>query len=126
MPRLDLPGLDPAEAEEGTDAIAEAAALASGTDLSDVQALSRIRRLIRSDTVDSHVHGVLICGLWITAFAVGCMFLVLVWNQSTPTSWRFLTPEQESELYKFLFSGAVGGGVTTIARRLGEKSKSDT
>src|ERR1035438_4514983 len=93
-PKVRLPDLGAAEAEEGTDALAEATALATGTDLSDRRALNRINKLFRADQVNAHLHRLRVWGLYVAACAIAGMFICVCWNQAAPTSWRFLRSEE--------------------------------
>lgn len=62
---LRLPEPTALEAGEGSQALSEAAAIASGADLSSRRALNEVQALFRRDRADTHVHRVTVCGLWV-------------------------------------------------------------
>lgn len=118
---LRLPNPTPAEASEGQDALTEAAAFASGTDLSNRKQLIDLNRLIRGDRVETHVHRIVVTGAWVVAIGVFASLIMLFYHKLTPESWRFLTKDQVNEIYQFLFTGTLGGLIAKGAEYLNRK-----
>lgn len=125
MSGLKLPDPQPSDLSEGADAVAEAAAMAAGTDLSNRKDLNRFRQLLRDDKREGHIHAILLLSLWVGSLLILAMFGVLVWNMSVATSCRFLTPEQMQTLQQFLFSGFIGGALTAAGRKLAGNNGAD-
>ena len=119
-PELPQPGAD--EIEEGTAAIAEAAAVAGGFDLSSRNALNKFNALFRRDAMDGHLHRILVIGLYFVGLCAALMFGSLVWNMALPNH-SFLNATQFAALQTFLFSGAMGSAVTAAVRKVGGGSK---
>lgn len=119
---LPQPGAD--EIEEGPAAIAEAAAVAGGLDLSSRAELNRLNKLLRLDAMDGHVHRILVIGLYAFAACVALMFGSLVMSLAFP-SWAPLTESQFDTLRDFLFSGGVGAAIATAARRVSDGKSDD-
>jgi hypothetical protein len=113
-----LPEPTPDEASDGSKALTEAAAFAAGIDLSNQQQLNNIRRLIRGDKVETHLHNILMCGCWVVAIGVFASFAVLFWRVLAPENLRFLSENNINTIYKFLFTGTLGGVVTKAGERL--------
>jgi hypothetical protein len=111
----------PEEATEGTQAITEASALAAGVDLSDRAKINQLNQLWRTDRVDTHVHRILVCGIWMVAAAAFLMFAAIVANKLLPMERRFLGEKELREIYEFLFTGGMGGVVTEAARKMIKK-----
>jgi hypothetical protein len=109
---LRLPEQTPSEASEGQAAVAEAAAMATGADLSSRQQLYEINKLFRKDKADTHVHRILVCGVWVFAIGVFVLFGCLILNYVLPDSYRFLTDEDTRRITELLFSGFLGGLLT--------------
>ena len=121
-----LPRPTPAELAEGADAIAEAAAVAGGLDLSSRTDLNKINKLSRRDKMDGHVHFILVAGLYFVGLCAALVFGCLVWNMAVSEPYRFLDAAQVASLQQFLFSGAIGSGVTAAARKVsGASDESD-
>jgi len=119
-PSLPLPGAT--EIEEGSAAIAEAAAVAGGLDLSSRAELNKLNGLLRRDAMDGHLHRILVIGLYFFAACAALMFGSLVWCMAVP-SHSFLDSTQFAALQNFLFSGAIGSAVTAAARKVSGGSK---
>lgn len=121
-----IPKPTPVELEEGSEAIAEAAAVAGGLDLSSRSDLNKINRLLRQDQMDGHIHRILVIGLYIVAALVLAMFASLAISMSFP-AYAPLTSAQVAALQSFLFSGALGAGVTAAAKKVsqGNDDKAD-
>ena len=113
-----LPEPNATELGEGSQALTEAVAFATGTDLSSRQETNEINRLIRGDKAEQHVHRILIVGAWVVAIGVFGCFAVIVWHKTMPESWRFLKETQIKEIYEFLFTGLLGGLLTKGGERL--------
>lgn len=114
---LNLPQPTPDEASEGKQALEEAAALATGTDLSDQEQLRR-NALFRADRTDTNLHRVAVCGIWVVAIGAFIMFAVLVLHLVLPLKHRFLEPDEVKRLTEFLFTGVLGGLIAKGAERL--------
>lgn len=121
-PPRKLPRPTPDELEEGAAAIAEAAAVAGGWDLSSRAELNQVNALLRRDAMDGHLHRILVIGLYFFAACAALMFGSLVWCMAVP-SHSFLEPAQFAALQNFLFSGAIGSAVTAAARKVAGGSK---
>ncbi|WP_310532343.1 hypothetical protein [Novosphingobium sp.] len=116
-PPHELPRPRGDELDEGADAIAEAAAFAGGVDLSSRTELNKIKRLLRQDALDGHLHRILVIGLYLFALCAALMFGSLIWSLAFP-DYAMLNAEQSVTLQKFLFSGAVGSAVTAAAQKV--------
>jgi hypothetical protein len=114
---LPQPGAD--EIEEGKAAIAEAAAVAGGLDLSSRADLNKLNGLLRRDSMEGHLHRILVAGLYVAGISITAMFVSLVWNMAAPDAQRFLNSGQVAALQSFLFSGAMGSALTAAARKVG-------
>ncbi len=128
-PPIKLPLPVGKEIEEGTDAIAEAAAVAGGLDLSSRADLNKINSLLRRDKMDGHLHRILVVGLYVAGLCIAGMFVSVVWNMSVPPARRFLDAAELSALQSFLFSGTMGSAITAAARKVGGQAgepKSDS
>ena len=68
--------------------------MAGGVDLSSRQQLNEFNRLIRADRVDTHLHRVSVCSVWVIAVAAFLMFGVLVLHLVLPTRMRFLDADE--------------------------------
>lgn len=123
QPPHELPQPGANEIEEGTAAIAEAAAVAGGLDLSSRADLNKLNGLLRRDAMDGHLHRMLVIGLYFVGFCIAGLFGSLVWNMAASESYRFLDTAQVAALQSFLFSGAMGSAVTAAARKVGDGSK---
>jgi hypothetical protein len=122
QPNEDLPLIPPprlGELAETSRAVAEAAALAGGYDLSNRQALNRFSKLMRDNRLDGAIHGVVVSGVVIVGVAGAIMFGTIVWHVTAPDSWRFLSEKEVGDLQKFLFSGLMGSALTFFAKRAG-------
>ena len=117
-PPLSLPPPGVTEIEEGAAALAEAAAVAGGLDLSSRADLNKLNKLLRQDAIDGHLHRILVIGLYVVALCAALMFGSLVWSMAFP-AYAMLDADQSVALQKFLFSGAVGSAVTVVARKVG-------
>lgn len=115
---LNLPLPQAGEIVEGKDAIAEAAAVAGGVDLSSRAALNKVNALLRRDKMDNHVHVLLVTGLYFVGACIALIFGSLVWNMTVPLDYRFLDETQVAKLQVFLFSGVLGSAVTAAARKV--------
>jgi hypothetical protein len=126
-PPRKLPLPEGAELEEGAAAIAEAAAVAGGLDLSSRASLNKINKLLRRDKMDGHLHFILVIGVYFVGLCAAGVFGCVVWNMSVPVANRFLDATQLATLQQFLFSGALGAGVSAAARRIAgdDADKSD-
>lgn len=116
-PPISIPKPTAEELEEGEDAIAEAAAVATGLDLSDRQTMNRLNKLLRRDEMDGHLHRILVGGVYFVAICAAVMFGSLAWGMAFP-AFSFLTPDQVTALQGFLFSGGVGAAFTVAARKV--------
>jgi hypothetical protein len=83
-------------------------ALQSARDLSDQENLNKKNELERNDKVGWHLHRAQVIGIYVVGFALGSLFLILVWHYGAATDYRFLSPEQLAKLQQFLFTGTVG------------------
>jgi hypothetical protein len=45
---------------------------------------------------------------WVAAIGVFACFGVLIWHETAPDAWRFLTESEIKDIYEFLFTGALG------------------
>jgi hypothetical protein len=113
-----LPKPTASETAEGFQAIGEAAALAANVDLDDRGRINSLNSMLRDDRKDHHLHRLICAGFYVTGIACLMMFLVLVAHYILPSSRRFLDAEQVEKLQSFLFSGTVGGLLTTAAKRV--------
>ena len=120
-----LPQPTAEELVEGQDAIAEAAAVASGLDLSDRTELNKINKLLRRDKMDGHLHRLLVIGLYVFGVSIALMFVSLVCNMAAPQAYRFLDADEITSLQQFLFSGALGSAMTAAAKKVAGKSDDD-
>ena len=119
-----LPVPTDSEIAEGANAIAEAKAVADNSDLDIQQKKNKANQLKRDDERDSHLHNILIIGIFVVTTAACAMFLVVVWHMIAPQNWRFLNSDESARLKDFLFTGAFGGGASNLASRvLGTGSK---
>ena len=119
QPPLELPQPGANELEEGPAAIAEAAAVAGGLDLSNRADLNKLNGLLRRDAMEGHLHRILVIGLYVAGLCIAGMFVSLVWNMAVPAAYRFLDAAQLGALQSFLFSGAMGSAITAAARKVG-------
>ncbi len=95
---------------------------ASGMDASSVRTKQQIDALLAQGRVQSHVHRIVVWGIYMLAVSAGIMFLVVVYHAISP--WPFLKPEQLTNLKQLLFSGAIGAGASGLAKRhLGIETK---
>ncbi|MCD0417284.1 hypothetical protein LOC51_08660 [Rubrivivax sp. JA1024] len=83
--------------------------LQTGRELAEQETKNKKNELERSDKVNGHLHRALVISIYVFGTAICCLFLVLCWHYGASTDWRFLSPEQQSKLESFLFSGTVGG-----------------
>lgn len=112
-----IPKPTPSELEEGEDAIAEAAAVAGGLDLSSRSDLNKLNKLLRQDQMDEHIHRILVWGLYIVAALGLGMFASLAVSMALP-AYAPLTDDQIAKLQGFLFSGALGAGISAAAKKV--------
>lgn len=112
-----LPQPTPEELSEGSEAISEAAAIAAGVDLSNREKINRFNHLRRSDVYENHLHKITVGGTYLVTGLCGVMLVVLVSQYILPTDMRVLSLAATERLQGFLFSGGVGGIVTTVWKR---------
>jgi hypothetical protein len=116
-PNLKLPQPTKDEISESGDGLREAAAIADNLDLASIKKKNQWNELDRTDSRERHIHRVSIWGIYIFAFCCFVMFIVLVSQYILPDKWRLLTDDEGSRLQAFLFSGLIGGVVTSVGRR---------
>lgn len=105
---LNLPKPTATEAGEDAKAIQEAAILAAGTDLEKQKITNDIAALVRSNSVETHTHRIILCGYYAFAAAMFVLLIVLVLHKVMPDARRFLTPEQVKDVQDWLIAGAIG------------------
>ena len=115
-PKFNIPRPDDGSSGDDGKATKEAAAYALGLDLSNKQTDNQLRKLERADRIDWHVHYVLVLIIWSAGVMLFLMALAFVINFIGPDSWRFLDHDRFIELKNFLFTGATGAGLATLAR----------
>lgn len=102
-------------------ATAEAAALASGIDLSSREQLNKFNRLLRDDGIEGHLSKVIVFGIWVVALSALVMFLTIVAHKLRPDLW--LDNEQIADLQSFLLSGGLGAALTAGGKRIFKNEK---
>ena len=123
-----LPPLpDPPESEktEGKKGLEEEVAFATGMDASSVRTKQQIDALLAQGRVQTHVHRIVVWGIYTLAIAAWAMFLVVVYHAIVP--YPFLEAEQLASVKQLLFSGAIGAGASGLAKKhLGIETKTPT
>jgi len=125
MPTPDRPVEQPLELEPphpdelivGEDSVAEDIALRTGRDLKSAKTDRQLKKLLREEGVQSHLHRVIVIGIYIVAITAGAMFLAFVWHMVTPVSWAFLDADQLTSIKQVLFSGSIGAGISGLAKK---------
>ncbi|MFN3776875.1 hypothetical protein [Sphingomonas parapaucimobilis] len=115
---------DPPDSEkiEGKKGLAEEVAFATGMDASSVRTKQQIDALLAQGRVQTHIHRIVVWGIYTLALAAWAMFLVIVYHAIVP--YPFLQPEQLANLKQLLFSGAIGAGASGLAKKhLGIEAK---
>ncbi|MFD1786960.1 hypothetical protein ACFSC3_05180 [Sphingomonas floccifaciens] len=110
-----VPPPDDADRVESRDGMAEELAFAKGMNLRERRTRRKLNRILREDQVQSHLHRIVVAGLYLLAGSAALMFLMLIWHLITP--WRVLTEAQLADLKQLLFSGAVGAGASGLAKK---------
>lgn len=122
---IELPPLpQPPESEkaESASGLAEEVAFASGMDAKSVRTKQQVDQLLNEGRVQTHVHRIVVWGIYILAISAGIMFLVVVYHAISP--YPYLKPEQLSNVKQLLFSGAIGAGASGLAKKhLGIETK---
>jgi hypothetical protein len=112
---MDVPAPSPEDTVEGSESLAEEVVFASGRDLRSHRTRQQIDRLLRLDKVQTHLHRVVVCGLYLVAISAAFMFFTVVVHYTTPLV--YVTPEQLADIKQLLFSGAVGAAVSGLAKK---------
>lgn len=114
----EVPPLPPpleAEKVESPSGIAEEVAFASGMDAQSVRTKQLLDRLLNEGRVQTHLHRIVVCGIYLLAISAAAMFLVVVYHAICP--FPFLSPDQLTNLKQLLFSGAIGAGASGLAKK---------
>ena len=115
------------ETVEGVESLSEEIAISSGRDLKSQKTKNEIDKVLRESAVQTHLHRIVVCGLYVLAISALLMFLTVVYHLLSP--YPFLAPEKVSDIKQLLFSGAVGAGASGLAKKylgLGAAGKSDS
>ena len=84
--------------------------------------MNRLNGMLRRDRLDTHWHNVLVIGLYFVGACAAALFgCGTVYNMLAPENYRFLDREGLARVQTFLFSGALGSGVTAAAQRVANK-----
>ena len=112
----------PSELIVSDESAAEELALRTGLDLRSAQTNRALKKVFREESIQDHLHRLIVIGLYVVAVAALIMFVMLVLSYVTP--WQPLTAEQLNSIKQLLFSGSLGAGLSGLARKhlgLGEK-----
>ena len=112
---LTQPG--PKDVTEDENSLDEAYALKNKIDLSSKEQLAAINRADRADRVDGHLHLITVCSVYLVSILCAIMFLSLVYNKIAPDKYRYLSGDDLSGIYQFLFTGTLGGLITGFGKR---------
>ena len=110
-----VPPPEDADRVESRDGMAEELAFAKGMDLRERRTRRKIDQMLREDEVHSHLHRIVVAGLYLLAASAALMFLAVLWHLVTP--WKLLSDDQIADLKQLLFSGAIGAGASGLAKR---------
>lgn len=94
----------------------EAAGLAFGLDLSKARDTNKLNALSRQDDIHTFIHKITKFALLLATGMITACSIVLVFHFVAPDNWLFLSTERIDNLKAFLFSGAVGAGVSQLAK----------
>jgi hypothetical protein len=115
-PLLDvIPPPTPEETVEGVDSLSEEIAISSGRDLKSQKTKNEIDKILRESAVQTHLHRIVVIGLYALAISALLMFLTVVYHLLVP--FPFLPPEKIADIKQLLFSGAVGAGASGLAKK---------
>lgn len=120
-----IPPPTPEETVEGVDSLSEEIAISSGRDLKSHKTKSEIDKLLRESAVQTHLHRIVVVGLYALAISALLMFLTIIYHLLVP--YPFLAPEKIADIKQLLFSGAVGAAASGLAKKylgLGAETKS--
>lgn len=119
-----LPQPTPDETMAGDASLSEELALASGLDLQSHKTGRQISRILREESAQTHLHRIVVWGLYLVAICAALMFLALVYHYISPRP--FLSAAQLSDLKQLLFSGSLGAGVSQLSKKyLGVQKEGD-
>ena len=110
-----LPQPTPDETMAGEASLSEELALASGLDLQSHKTQRQLKRLLREESAQTHLHRIVVVGLYVVAICAALMFLALVYHYVSP--YPFLSAAQLSDLKQLLFSGSLGAGVAQLSKK---------
>ncbi|WP_148294040.1 hypothetical protein [Azospirillum sp. B4] len=102
----------------GTDAMMEVFAMATGRNLSSAREMSAVRKVLREEKSDGHVHIITVVYL----YAVGGLGLlclaILFFHFLTPETWHFLKEDQIVKIQELLLSGGAGAFIERSAKKI--------
>jgi hypothetical protein len=84
-------------------------------DAQSVRTKQLLDRLLNEGRVQTHLHRIVVGGIYLLAISAAAMFLVVVYHAISP--WPFLGAEQLTNLKQLLFSGAIGAGASGLAKK---------
>jgi hypothetical protein len=61
----------------------------------------------RGEKFRSHIHRIVLIGIYVTAFLLMIMFIIRVWHFVVPEPWKWLSVEQTHDLERIIFSGVI-------------------
>ena len=93
-------------------------ALDDAKGLADRENTNRIHALERSDKLHGHVHQLYVSCVYIVGACIIVCIVILIFHYAAPNNWRFLSPDEVSQLQNVLFSGTVGSGLTSAAKKV--------
>ena len=110
-----IPPPTPEETVEGVDSLSEEIAISSGRDLKSQKTKNEIDRILRESAVQTHLHRIVVIGLYVLALSALLMFLTIIYHLLSP--YPFLSPERITDIKQLLFSGAVGAAASGLAKK---------
>jgi len=122
-PKYSLPSPDFGEIVETEESASEELAFRMGRDLKARKTSREIQKLLHDGDLDDHLHRLVVCGMYVVALAAFAMFFTLIWHLVTP--YPFLADEKIADIKQFLFSGALGAGISTIAKNKLARSEAE-
>jgi hypothetical protein len=93
-------------------------ALSDARVVADREQRNQLNKLDRSDKLHGHVNLLYILGVWIIGASIIASVAILIFHYAAPNNYRFLSPDEVSQLQNVLLSGTVGSGLTATARKI--------
>jgi hypothetical protein len=104
--------------EIGADALTETVAVAAGKSLDNRKQTNEVRKLLRQDISDHHVHRITLWYIYFFAFMGIVSLGVVFFHYLSPISWHFLVEDQIVRIQELLLSGGAGIFIEKAARRV--------